>query len=46
MVVFEQSGCIREKVVVFWQRTYIREKVLVFGQKWFYSGKSVCNLAK
>ena len=34
MVVFRQSGCIREKVVVL-------GKVDVLGKNWFYSGEVV-----
>ena len=39
IVVFEESGCIRTKVVY-------SGRVVVFGQKWLYSGKSGCNRAK
>ena len=39
MVVFEQNGCIRSKVVVFGQNGCIQEKVVVIGQ-------SGCNRVK
>ena len=44
--VFDQSGCIREKVVVIEQYGCIWAKVVVFGQKWFYSVKSDSIWAK
>ena len=46
MVVFGQSGCIREKVVVFGQRWLYFGKCGFKRVKWFYSGKSGCFRAK
>ena len=58
LVVFEQSGCIREgaciwpKVVVFGQNWLYSGIVVVFGQgrciraEWLYSGESGCIRAK
>ena len=37
MVLLEESGCIRGKVVVFAQNACIRAKVVVLGEKWLYS---------
>ena len=47
MVVFRQSGCIREQVVVFCLSGCFRAKVVVCGQgdcirqRWLYSDKMV-----
>ena len=47
MAIFEQTACIREKVVVFWQSDRDWAKVDIFGQsgcileKWLYSLKVV-----
>ena len=46
MVSFEQSGCLRAKLVVFGQHGYIQAKVVVCGQKRLYSDKSGCIPAK
>ena len=45
MVLFGQTGCIREKVVVlgivFGKKLFYSGKVVVFGQKFLYSKKVV-----
>ena len=35
MVVFDQSGCNREKVVLFGQKLLYSGKVVVIRQRWF-----------
>ena len=39
MVVFEQSGCFRLKVIVFGKNGCTQVKVLVFMQNWLYMDK-------
>ena len=52
MVVFEQSDCIRVKVVVFGQKLLYLGKLVAFiqvgciGARWLYSGKSGCIWGK
>ena len=46
VVLFGQSGSMREKWLYSDKRGYMRAKVVVFGQKWLYSGKPDCIRAK